>query len=60
MKNISTSLNLPRVYTNHYVQATTATTLAHAGIQNQEIMKITGHKNPLSLKKKKKKKSKFN
>ena len=62
MKNISTSLNLPRVYTNHCVRATTATTLAHAGIQNQEIMKVTGCKNTLSpkKKKKKKKKSKFN
>ena len=49
MKNISTRLGLSRKYTNHSVRSSTATFLSHAGVETNEIMKITGHKNYQSL-----------
>ncbi|CAC5385400.1 KCTD1_15 [Mytilus coruscus] len=41
--------NLSQIYTNHCVRATTINILAHAGIADREIMKITGHKCETSL-----------
>ena len=49
MKNISIRLGLSKIYTNHSVRATTTTTLARAGLETRDIMKVTGHKNPLSV-----------
>lgn len=36
-------------YTNHSIRATTVTTLRNAGIQIQDIMSVTGHKNASSI-----------
>ncbi|KAJ8316763.1 hypothetical protein KUTeg_005709 [Tegillarca granosa] len=49
MKQISEAAKLSKVYTNHSVRASTVKILAHAGVPNREIMKITGHKCEASL-----------
>ncbi|XP_048236651.1 zinc finger MYM-type protein 3-like isoform X1 [Haliotis rufescens] len=49
MKSISQRARLSKTYTNHCVRATTISLLSHAGVENREIMKITGHKNEQSL-----------
>ncbi|CAG2219073.1 KCTD1_15 [Mytilus edulis] len=49
MKDMSKVANLSQIYTNHCVRATTINILAHAGIADREIMKITGHKCETSL-----------
>ncbi|CAG2211426.1 KCTD1_15 [Mytilus edulis] len=49
MKSISKDAGLSKVYTNHCVRATTINVLAHSGVSDREIMKITGHKCERSL-----------
>jgi len=49
MKNIAKMTNLMQNYMNHCVRATTVNILAHAGISDRKIMKITGHKCEASL-----------
>lgn len=49
MKNISKDAELIKLYTNHCVRATTVSVLAHAGVSNREIMKVTGHRCEASL-----------
>ena len=49
MKKISKEANLSQIYTNHCLRASTATILARAGLQNNEIAQVTGHKNVASL-----------
>ncbi|XP_063405987.1 uncharacterized protein LOC134689951 [Mytilus trossulus] len=49
MKSISKDAGLTKVYTNHCVRATTINVLAHSGVSDREIMKITGHKCERSL-----------
>ena len=49
MKNISIRANLSQIYTNHCIRATTTTVLAHADIQHNDIIAVTGHKDPKSL-----------
>ncbi|XP_033725028.1 uncharacterized protein LOC117315013 isoform X1 [Pecten maximus] len=49
MSIISKAAGLSQVYTNHCVRATTATMLAHAGVDSRGIMSVTGHRNQKSL-----------
>ena len=49
MKTFSQKANLSMIYTNHCVRATTINVLAHAGVSDREIMRITGHKCEKSL-----------
>ena len=49
MSRISSRLGLSKIYSNHSVRATTATRLAEAGVETRDIMKVTGHKNPMSV-----------
>ena len=49
MKQISMKAGLSSEYTNHCIRATTSTVLAHANIDHNDIITITGHKNPKSL-----------
>ena len=49
MVTISAKAGLPVVYTNHCIRATAITKLAHAGVQHNEIVSITGHKSVESL-----------
>ena len=49
LKNISRDAGLSREYTNHCLKASTATILKRAGVECQDIMSVTGHKNVASL-----------
>ena len=49
MKEISTAAKTSVTYTNHCLKATTGTVLKRAGVPVQDIMSVTGHKNPASL-----------
>ena len=46
---ISKSANLENVYTNHCIRVSVVTILQEKGIPNEEIAKVTGHKNPMSV-----------
>lgn len=47
--NISKAAGLSLTYTNHCVQAITATVLAHSGVSHPGIMSVTGHRNEKSI-----------
>ena len=49
MKKISNEAKLSHVYTNHSIRATAATVLANNGIELNDILAITGHKDTKSL-----------
>jgi hypothetical protein len=49
MKTISAQAGASKTYTNHSLKASTATVLKRAGINTQDIMCITGHKNVASI-----------
>ena len=49
VKNISKDAGLSHQYTNHCLKASTATILKRAGVESQDIMCVTGHKNVASL-----------
>ncbi len=49
MKGLSKDAALSKNYTNHCIRATTINMLAHSGVSDREIMKITGHKCEASL-----------
>ena len=49
MKEISSSANLSRIYTNHSVRATAITLWSNAGLPDRQIMAISGHCNESSL-----------
>ena len=49
MKNISTRLNLSKIYTNHCIHATCKSLLASHGIEARQIMRVSGHKGESSL-----------
>ena len=50
MKKISEEARLSHLYTNHCLRASSAAILAISGLQGQEIMKVTDHKNAESVK----------
>lgn len=47
--NISKAAGLSLTYTNHCVQAITATVLAHSGVSHPGMMSVTGHRNEKSI-----------
>ena len=49
MKTISEMAGLSKLYTNHSVRATAITLWSNAGVPNQHIMAISGHRNEQSL-----------
>ena len=49
MKVISAEAELSRVYTNHCIRATAITLWSHAGLNDRQIMAISGHRNEASL-----------
>ena len=49
MKAISTEAELSREYTNHCIRATAITLWSHAGLNDRQIMAISGHRNEASL-----------
>ena len=49
MKVISGEAELSRVYTNHCIRATAITLWSHAGLNDRQIMAISGHRNEASL-----------
>ena len=49
MKEICKAANITKTYTNHCLRATAVTLLSHAGVENREICKITGHRSDESL-----------
>lgn len=50
MKNLSARANLSKQYKNHSIRATLINQLRDAGYRKEDIVKLTGHKNPESLK----------
>ena len=50
MKSMSKAASLPLHHTNHCVHATSCTVMAEAGVQDRDIIKVTGHKDANSLK----------
>lgn len=50
MKGLSTRANLSKNYKNHSIRATLINQLRDAGYRKEDIVKLTGHKNPESLK----------
>ena len=50
MKQMSKAAGLPMHHTNHCVRATSCTVMAEAGIQDRDIIKVTGNKDANSLK----------
>ena len=49
MKTVSRNANLENMYTNHCIRVSVVTILQEKGIPNEEIAKVTGHKNPMSV-----------
>lgn len=49
MKTVSKNANLKNIYTNHCIRVSVVTILQEKGIPNEEIAKVTGHKNPMSV-----------
>ena len=49
MKVISAKAQLSQVYTNHCIRATTSTILSHANLNENDIIAVTGYKDPKSL-----------
>ena len=49
MKNISQKAGLSQIYTNHCIRATTSTVLSHSAYNQNDIISVTGHKDPKSL-----------
>ena len=49
MSRLSADAGLSKRYTNHCIRATVATMLCAAGVSNQGIMSVTGHRNAESL-----------
>ena len=49
MKNISEKAQLSQIYTNHCIRATTSTVLSHSSFNENDIIAVTGHKDPKSL-----------
>ncbi len=49
MPRLSAEAGLSRRYTNHCIRAMVASTLCDAGVSNQGIMSVTGHRNVQSL-----------
>ena len=49
MSRLSDQAGLSRKYTNHCIRATVASNLCEAGVSNQGIMSVTGHRNVQSL-----------
>ena len=49
MKEISQEAKLSTVYTNHCVRATAITLWSQSGLENRQIMAISGHRNESSL-----------
>ena len=49
MKEISQEAELSTVYTNHCVRATAITLWSQSGLENRQIMAISGHRNESSL-----------
>ena len=49
MKTISKKAGLTEDYTNHCIRATTSTVLANANVEHNDIISVTGHKDPKSL-----------
>ena len=49
MRNISKDAKLSQIYTNHCIRATSVTVLANEGHEANDIIAISGHKNPSSL-----------
>ena len=49
MPEISRNGNLPKVYTNHCVRATSITELDNAGVEARHIMRASGHNSEASI-----------
>ena len=49
MKDISKEAKLSQIYTNHCIRATSVTVLSNEGHDANDIIAISGHKNPSSL-----------
>lgn len=49
MKEISKQAKLSKTYTNHCIRATTSTVLSHQNFNQNDIIAVTGHKDPKSL-----------
>ena len=49
MKKISEKAELSQIYTNHCIRATTSTVLSHSSFNQNDIISVTGHKDPKSL-----------
>ena len=49
MSEISTKAELSKIYTNHCIRATTSTVLSHQNFNQNDIISVTGHKDPKSL-----------
>ena len=49
MADLSTAAELPRIYTNHCIRATTITNLSRAGYEGRFIRQISGHSSDASL-----------
>ena len=49
MQEISKASGLSRIYTNHCVRATAVTVLCNAGVEENDVICVSGHKNVQSL-----------
>ena len=49
MTKISKKAELTQIYTNHCIRATTSTVLSHCSFNQNNIISVTGHKDPKSL-----------
>ena len=49
MKKISEKVELSQIYTNHCIRAITNTVLSHCSFNQNDIILVTGHKDPKSL-----------